>query len=246
MKLQSLRNTLAHRFPDALPRPGLPPDALPFGIDALDAILPSGGLARGRLSEIVGPTGSGRTSLVKSLVRATSGPVAIVDPDRSLAPSDFVRDAATWIVRADPLWAADVLLRSGAFSLVVVFVSDGRSPRPGSASSKTASIVRLQRLAEESAAVCLFAGDTPRGSSLVTTRLATTGGEWLMRGIPPAISGRRITASLEKGGPRRRVEIEVHEEETDRLLAHPEAPDRAPVAWRGEGGRREAPRFARG
>ena len=238
MKLETLRSRLSHRFPEALPRPDLQTDVAPFGIPEVDALLSRGGLARGRLSEIVGAIGSGRTSLVRSLVRTAPGPVALVDTDGTLAPSDWVRDGVcTWIVRADGLFAADILLRSRSFGLVVVFGATGRRNSP---------VVRLQRLAEESAAVCVFVGESPQGSSLVTTRLAVTGGEFLTAGIPPVLAGRRVAVRLEKGGPHRTVEIVLHEEETDRLLAHPEAPDRALVAWRGAGGRKQAPRFARG
>ncbi len=240
-RIATLRSNLARRFPDALPRPDLPANPLRggsvvrFGIPEVDGLLPRGGLARGRLAEVAGPIGSGRTSLVRSLVREAKQPVAIVDVVASLAASDWVVEDDVWVVRGDGPYSADVLLRSRAFGLVIVFDTADR---------RTSPIVRLQRLAEEAGAVCLFVSDTPRGSSLVQTRLGVTGSEFLTAGIPEVVVGRRVTVRLEKGGPPRSVEVVLHEEEADRLRAHTEAPDRAAVAWRGAGGRTQAPRFA--
>jgi hypothetical protein len=231
----TLRSRIAGRFPDALPRPEGPADVVRFGIPAVDGLLPLGGLARGRVAEIVGPAGSGRTSLARGLVRRAGEPVAIVDVMASLAPSDWVVDDDVWVVRGDGAYSADVLLRSRAFGIVVVMGGDDR---------RSSQIVRLQRLAEEAGAVCLFVSDAPRASSLVRTRLGVVASEPLTAGIPEVFVGRRVTVRLEKGGPPRSVEVVFREEEADRLRAHPEAPDRALVAWRGAGGRAQAPRFA--
>lgn len=237
MRVERVRTVIAERFPEAIPRPPLPAPVLSFGIPEVDSLLPSGGLCRGRIAEIVGEPGSGRTSLVKSLVREMSGAIAIVDPDRSLAPWDFTGlSSLIWMVRGDAHYSADVLLRSKSFDLVVLF--DAR-PR-----SSSAPLVRLQRLAEESASVCLFVGKTSQGASLVTTRLTTKGGEFTFEGLPSVLRGRTVVVRLEKGGPHASTEVVFREEETDRLLSHPEAPDRAAVAWRGAGGRRATPRFA--
>ena len=142
-----------------LPPPPPPTPALPTGVAALDAVLLGGGLPRGRLTEIVGPTGSGKTTLARAIVESTvaaHGWVAYVDAQCTLDARDWVHlgDAeGVWIIRPrDPgraPWCADVLLRSGAFALVVL---DGAPMLTKSAA------VRLTRLARESnAALCCWA-----------------------------------------------------------------------------------------
>ena len=62
---------------------------LPTGIKRLDRLL-CGGIARGHLTEIVGPLSSGRTSLLFSvLAHATNRGelVAYIDPQTSLDPA---------------------------------------------------------------------------------------------------------------------------------------------------------------
>nr|MCU0659788.1 DNA recombination/repair protein RecA [Polyangiaceae bacterium] len=170
MSLASLRQQLATIVAPELP--AVPGSGLPTGIAALDAVLSGGGLPRGRLTEIVGGRGSGKTTLVREIVAqalADKRWVAYVDAGRTLAPADWAALAASgrlWIVRPPPAtatptggrqpgapgdagtwcpgaWCADVLLRSGAFGLVVL---DGAGAlAPGVA-------IRLTRLARESQA----------------------------------------------------------------------------------------------
>jgi recombination protein RecA len=131
-----------------LPPPPPPTPALPTGVAALDAVLVGGGLPRGRLTEIIGPAGSGKTTLTRAIVESTvaaHGWVAYVDAQRTLDARDWVHlgDAeGVWIIRprdaGRAAWCADVLLRSGAFALVVL---DGAP-----ALTKSAA-VRLTRLA---------------------------------------------------------------------------------------------------
>ncbi|MEP6834461.1 MAG: ATPase domain-containing protein, partial [Gemmatimonas sp.] len=62
--------------------------AWPTGVAELDAAL-GGGVPRGRVTEVVGPLGAGKTSLVRQLVArvlAEGGWVAWVDATRTLAP----------------------------------------------------------------------------------------------------------------------------------------------------------------
>lgn len=59
--------TLARRIPSALtPRPAFSPPTMPIGIAQVDAL--TGGFPRGGLTEICGPTSSGRTSLLISFI----------------------------------------------------------------------------------------------------------------------------------------------------------------------------------
>ena len=62
---------------------------LPTGIKRLDRLL-CGGIARGHLTEIVGPLSSGRTSLLFSILAQTTNRgelVAYIDPQASLDPA---------------------------------------------------------------------------------------------------------------------------------------------------------------
>ena len=142
------------------------------GIPALDAALPGGGIPCGRLSEVAGPSGSGATSLTHAIVaRAIEDkqPVAYIDATRTLAPADWVPLATTgllWVVRpptdGQGAWCADILLRSGAFRLVVL---DDTTPIPRSI------ITRLSRLAQDTQAALLVVHHQPAGRGLVGSAL---------------------------------------------------------------------------
>ena len=244
-----------------LPPPPPPTPALPTGVAALDAVLLGGGLPRGRLTEIVGPTGSGKTTLARAIVESTvaaHGWVAYVDAQCTLDARDWVHlgDAeGVWIIRPrDPgraPWCADVLLRSGAFALVVL---DGAPMLTKSAA------VRLTRLARESNAALILLGDRTGGASQlggavrILVERATpgnrrsrstlhppppTGGEWGVGGESTS-SVRTIVVRVEKGGTLRTVEVSCAIGVARRLCTHPEVPDRRGVARGPAGGSRRA------
>src|SRR5512142_582621 len=132
-----------HRFVPAAHR------GLAFGVPALDALLPLG-LPRGQITALDAPLGSGGTALLLALaettLRADEG-VAFVDAARTLAPQAAARLAGLgpfWVIRPrgteSAWWCADVLLRTGAFGLVVVDLA----PAPARAIA-----VRLQRIARD-------------------------------------------------------------------------------------------------
>ncbi len=215
---------------------------LPTGIAALDAILPGGGIPAGRLTELLAPAGSGKTTLARSLVTATitSGRcVAWIDATRTLDPRDWVSASmdgdALWVVRpADPArasWCADLLLRTGAFALVVL---DGAPILPRTVA------VRLSQLARESDAALLLLGDGTRASEiggalrLVLKRSGRSPGVPGSRGTVSTThaDARRVVVTLEKGGPYHHVQLEVPGGNgiARRLCAHPEIPDRRGVA----------------
>ncbi|MDQ8170862.1 MAG: hypothetical protein P3A29_08735 [Gemmatimonadota bacterium] len=198
---------------------------LPTGMAALDAALPGGGVPRGRISEWVAPAGLGKTTLARHLVRATLRAglgVAWIDATRTLDPRDWAGTLdAIWVVRPpDPArapWCADLLLRSGAFTLVVL---DGGPvlPRP--------IAVRLAQLARESDAALLLLGDGTR---------ATDGGAALRLRLARRGSPGRAVAMVEKGGVHSHpVVLEIGHDLAlaRRLCAHPEIPDRRGVARR--------------
>ncbi len=114
---------------------GLRPDPKPrecllTGIAPLDAL--TGGFPRGAISEILGPESSGRTTLVHSLLAASTAQseiCAYVDTDDSFDP---VSAAASGVALSQLVWircghnaahalkAADSLLHAGGFGVIVL------------------------------------------------------------------------------------------------------------------------------
>jgi hypothetical protein len=210
---------------------------LAFGIPALDAALPQG-VPRGQITALDAPLGSGGTTLLLALAAATlrtDEGVALVDAERSLAPQAAAHLAALgafWVVRPkaneNAWWCADVLLRTGAFGLVIV----DRVPAPARRVA-----VRLQRLAHDKdcalilrvaqtaghqvaggsplpaygAAVVLAVEPLARGAGVIPA-LAGWGGAW------PAARTLRVTTL--KGGAPRAAEVVVGVPLPDRLRPH--------------------------
>jgi recombination protein RecA len=228
-----------------LPPPAPAAPAIPTGIAALDAVLQGGGLPRGRLTEIVGSIGSGKTTLARAVVEATvadHGWVAYVDAQRTLDPRDWVHlgDAeGMWMIRphdaSRAAWCADVLLRSGAFALVVL---DGAPTLTKSAA------VRLTRLARDGGAALMILGDRAGAASQLggAVRLVVerpTPGSRRRHGTRGTGDGiRTIAVRVEKGGTLRTVEVSCAIAVARRLCAHPEVPDRRGVARGPAGGSR--------
>jgi hypothetical protein len=146
---------------------------IPTGVALLDQAL-GGGLPRGRITEVVGPLGAGKTTLLHRAVArmlAVGGWVAWVDARRTLAPEPFATLGGRFVAirprdGARAAWAADTLLRSGLFALVVV---DGAPVL-----SRTAGF-RLAQLAREQDAALVLLGEGPqatRAAGTVRLRLA--------------------------------------------------------------------------
>jgi hypothetical protein len=193
---------------------------LPTGLAELDALLVNHGIPRGRLTEITGAKGSGRTSMLRTLVTAvaTGGRwVAYIDAARTLAPRDWAHvgseRAPLWIIRpttsARAPWCADLLLRSGAFALVVM---DGAPPLA------RVIAVRLTRLARDVGAAFVVTGEHGGDATGSSVRIRVTR------------SNRTTTITLEKGGKRRTLEVSYGRAVARRLCTHPEVPDRRGVA----------------
>src|SRR5919206_4821784 len=147
------------------------PASLSTGISELDALLAGGGIPRGRLTEVVGARGSGKTTVLRQLVGATAARglwVAYIDAARTLAPRDWAHvggeEPNIWMVRPNTpgkgAWCADILLRSGAFALVVL---DSGPPLKRSVG------VRLTRLAREAGAafVVVIEDDTAVSTGVI-------------------------------------------------------------------------------
>ncbi len=206
---------------------------LPTGIAELDALLVGHGIPRGRLTEITGASGSGRTSMLRTLATAAASGgrwIAYIDATRTLAPRDWAHvgseRAPLWIIRpttsARATWCADLLLRSGAFALVVM---------DGAPQLSRVLAVRLTRLARDVGAAFVVTGEhggDATGSS-VRIRLAARDPARAANGSGKR-SERTTTITLEKGGKRRTIEVSYGRAVARRLCAHPEVPDRRGVA----------------
>lgn len=136
----------------------------PTGIHDLDTAL-GGGVPRGRVTEVVGTMGAGKTSLVRQLaarVLSTGGWVAWIDATRTLAPQELAGLGERLIVirpreHTRGAWCADLLLRGGVFALVIL---DG-------APVLTRTIgVRLSQLARERDAAFVVLREGSQGSQL--------------------------------------------------------------------------------
>ena len=269
MSLALLKQQLAsHLAPPR--RPGVP-----TGIAELDAVLPARGLPRGRLTEIVGARGSwggGKATVARRIVGTALGRgewVAYIDATRTLAARDWAHlglHEGLWMVRPhDPAraaWCADVILRSGAFSLLVI---DGAPPlaRP--------LAVRLTHLARESdAALLVIAADgaskggEPRATMLggaLRLRVQMLRRRRRSEPRPPSRSAQRaariavsggnpdstLRITVEKGATSQRIEVPCAVGMARRLCTHPEVPDRRGVARReGRAPRSAAPTAAGG
>ena len=246
MSLSLLRQQLSEIIDGT--KPGTP--GLVTGIGALDAVLPNNGLPRGRLTELVGAPGSGKTTIVRQMVeRAVNDGwwVAYVDAARTLTPRDWthVSDSARdglWVVRprdaARGAWCADVLLRSGAFALVVL---------DGAPMLTRGVAVRLTRLARDSDAAFLVLGDDTKASELAgSLRLRVKRVTQFRRSrelsidrprdiehTPASQQHEQIAVTVEKGGPYQTVnigEIDRGIAVARRVRTHSEVPDRRGVA----------------
>lgn len=148
---------------------------LPTGIKRLDRLL-CGGIARGHLTEIVGPLSSGRTSLLFSvLAHATNRGelVAYIDPQTSLDPASAQKSGTDlqrllWIRKASlspkkTLKAADILARAGTFGVVVLDLH----PRVAS-KIPFHSWFRLTRALEETSTTFLILANQATAGSAAT------------------------------------------------------------------------------
>jgi hypothetical protein len=148
---------------------------LSSGLTALDALL-DGGIVRGRISEIIGPIGAGRTTIAACFVAVATRAgevVAWLENTRSFAPAAIAASSASlervlWVLvddrhqlvlepasgcrrsrSASVLQAAEVVLQAGGFGLVVIDLGARAAPLPPSVA------LRLARAAERSGAAVI-------------------------------------------------------------------------------------------
>ncbi|MGH7461778.1 MAG: hypothetical protein ACREMA_12230 [Longimicrobiales bacterium] len=121
--LQRLRTALEQRFPNAQPLVFRTSGAVPTGLSALDALLPGGGLPRGRLTLWL--PGGGATAMVRA---ATTEVIqrgersAWIDAQHQMSGDGWVRGPLLMRPQGEvkALACAEELLRSGGFALVVL------------------------------------------------------------------------------------------------------------------------------
>ena len=169
---------------------GAQPQALPSGWLALDAVLADGGWPVGELIELLG---HGRSSLALGAVRrcqAEGQPVAWVDGPGHFCPAtaDVDLSALTLVSPGEPrhasrtLLAADLLLRSRAFGLLVLDLPSGRPP--------LAACFRLARQAgrAQTALLALTGGQRPLAGSAaaLTLRVRLAHADWQPWEVPAA------------------------------------------------------------
>jgi len=108
-----------------------PVEVIPTGILPLDVALGTGGLPRGRIIEIFGPEGSGKTTLaLHPLAEAQKmgGVAAFIDAEHALDPSLAISvgvDAKSLFISQpdsgeQALYILDSLVRSGAVDIIVI------------------------------------------------------------------------------------------------------------------------------
>ena len=122
-----LRSLLEQRFPDATPVTHRTAEPVATGIAALDGILPSGGLPRGRLTVWL-PQG-GATAILRAacLTVASNGERAAWIDGLGTISGEFWQEGPVLVRpanRKNSLRAAEELLRCGGFSLIVLSGSE--------------------------------------------------------------------------------------------------------------------------
>ncbi|MGD1996261.1 MAG: recombinase RecA, partial [Anaerolineae bacterium] len=134
--LEATLSTLAKRFGEgAIMRLGeashLEVDVIPTGSLGLDIALGVGGIPRGRVTEIFGPDGSGKTTLAQHIVaeaQKAGGIAAYIDMEHALDPTYAAACGVDienlYIAQPDTgeqaLEIAEALVRSGAVDIVVI------------------------------------------------------------------------------------------------------------------------------
>jgi hypothetical protein len=148
------------------------------GIRPLDLLL-SGGISRGHITQIVGPSSSGKTSLLLSiLAQATARGewVAYIDPFSSLDPA-FAQKAGIDLTRL--LWirgpkrvfkALDILVGAGGFGVVVLdLVTQGETMNPRIFQRTPFTVwFRLKRAARQTSTTLLILGQAINAGSAVS------------------------------------------------------------------------------
>ena len=185
------------------------PELLPTGISGLDTVL--GGIPRGAVTDIFGPTSSGRTSLLLALIaQVTAGEefCAVVDASDAFDPTSAAAagvalERLLWIRTAGnaehALKATDLLLQAGGFGIVAMDLGD-IAPETARRIS-LASWYRLRRAVENTQTALVVIERTPlaRACAALAVECARNRIQWsgapgcsqLLRGVTFAAERRK-------------------------------------------------------
>jgi hypothetical protein len=225
-----LRSLLEQRFPDATPVTHRTAEPVETGIDALDGILPGGGLPRGRLSVWM-PKG-GATAVLRAACEATVATgerAAWIDAMGTIA-GEFWSDGPVLVrpsSRVNSLRCAEELLRCGGFALLVLSGSEPQGTE----------MVRLSRAAREGGSA--FVALTPHASMAslrLTSRILPRSYEWRRSpfGEPAEACSATIRVRAQSLGWNRSVDLHVQIEGDElRLALEAGLPDRRGIKDRG-------------
>jgi hypothetical protein len=162
-------------------------ESVPTGIASLDAL--TGGLPRGSITEIFGPSSSGRTStMVSILAEAVAGGevCALVDghdafDPKSAAAAGVELNRLLWVrchKLDEVLKSTDLLLQGGGFGRVVMDLTD--LPPSHVRSIPLASWFRFQRTIEKTPTVLLVLSSESvvQSAAALVMRMEMRGAEW--------------------------------------------------------------------
>jgi hypothetical protein len=219
-----LRKQLERQFPDAQPVRSGTASAVGTGVGVLDAVLPAGGLPRGRVT--MWRPGGGATAVLRSACAAVVGRgerAAWVDGTGTVAGAYREQRTRVWSPAGgdapSPLLfrpgrelapvVAEEVLRSGGFALVVL--------TGGGAGSGDGEGVRLGRGAREGGAAFVLVGEgSPVSHLRVRSCFDPVGFGWRRGpfGEPAALESVAIRARIQSMGLDRtvrfRLPVEVH------------------------------------
>lgn len=209
-------------------------EVIPTGSLALDRALGVGGIPRGRVTEIYGPDGSGKTTLAQHIVaeaQKLGGTAAYVDMEHALDPA-YARGCGVDVdnllisqpdTGEQALEIAETLIRSGAVDVIVVDSVAALVPRaeiegemgdshPGlQARLMSQALRKLSGAIKQSNAALVFTNQLREKIGVMFGNPETTsGGRALKFYASVRLDIRRITSIKEKGeliGTRTRVRV---------------------------------------
>lgn len=190
---------------------------LTSGAAAMDALL-GGGWPQGKVSEVVGPTSSGRTGMATATAAAATARGEVVAWLDAGDVFDPVSARAAGVALERVLWvrprgleetirAAELVLETGGFTVVIVdlaaTVTAGRAAHRGSAASLR---LRLARAVERAGVVALVLAERPWAGTLAGAAVVLGRGALQWGGGEPAgprwLVAIAADAHAERGGAR--------------------------------------------
>jgi hypothetical protein len=203
---------------------------LPIGLADLERAL-GGGLPRGRVTELAGPAGAGRTGLACAIAASATRAgetIAWIDAEDALDPeaaaaAGVVLERTLWVrprAAAETWRAAEILLRAGGFGLVVLDLGESA---PEAAAPPAGARHRERRVRPATPLVLARAAEATRTTLLVATAIPRMGAAVA---LALTVAVRRTRWS---GGPGRLVVLDGVESVVATTRSRVGRPGRAPV-----------------